>query len=278
MRNLVMLCLCFSVFCSGQSKLEIAKKRLENRAENSTTSENSDDMYYDDSEEKKEPFAQKIAQFLFIELIAKPIYHGTKYVLVGDAHNVSVYNPTPYANNTGGEYIPFDKGDEDGEYDFRLSLLQASLSYTSGQFNIKGVHSDLEYRFNDLHGVTVKYDRFSERHLGSTDVLELGGITYNHYRIRTERISAWWSLGLTGLTDVGLGLRYGVGARVFLKKPLSLLVSWQQDLMEHETINDAKFQLDYHWKKMSFFAGFNHFNIARVRVPSMAIGLRYKFR
>ena len=111
-----MLCLCFSVFCSGQSKLDIAKKRLENRAENSTTSENSDDMYYDDSEEKKEPFAQKIAQFLFIELIAKPIYHGTKYVLVGDAHNVSVYNPTPYANNTGGEYISFDKGDEGGEW------------------------------------------------------------------------------------------------------------------------------------------------------------------
>lgn len=278
MRILVILCMCFSVLCSGQSQLETAKKRLKNRTETTTTSEDSNDTYYDDSEEKKETFGQKVAQFLFIELIAKPIYHGTKYVLVGDAHNVSVYNPIPYANNTGGEYIPFYGGNEEQDYDFRLSLLQASLSYTSGQFNINGLHSDIEYRFNDLHGVTVKYDRFSERHFGKKEILELGGITYNHYRIRERGITAWWSLGLAGVTDGGTGLRYGVGARVFLKKPLSLLVSWQQDLMEHETINEAKFQLDYHWKKMSFFAGFNHFNIARVRVPSMAIGLRYKFR
>lgn len=278
MRVFVAICMCFSVLCSGQSKLETAKKRLKNRTETTTTSNDSDDTYYDDSEENKQTFGQKVAQFLFIELIAKPIYHGTKYVLVGDAHNVSVYNPTPYANNTGGEYIPFYGDEEEQDYDFRLSLLQASLSYTSGKFNINGIHSDIEYRFNDLHGVTVKYDRFTERHFGKTEVLELGGITYNHYRIRNERISAWWSLGFAGVTDAGSGLRYGVGARVFLKKPLSVLVSWQQDLMEHRTINEAKIQLDYHWKKMSFFAGFNHFNIAKVRVPSMAIGLRYKFR
>lgn len=96
------------------------------------------------------------------------------------------------------------------------------MSYTTGQFNIKGIHSDLEYRFNDLHGVTLKYDRFSERHFGKTEVLELGGITYNHYRIRERGITAWWSLGLAGVTDGGAGLRYGVGARLFLKKPLSL--------------------------------------------------------
>ncbi|MGB0897487.1 MAG: hypothetical protein ACPGRW_09220 [Flavobacteriaceae bacterium] len=277
MRVLFAICMCCSVLCSGQSKLEIAKKRLAKRTEVSITSNDSNDTYYDDSEDKKQTFGQKIAQFLFVELIAKPIYHGTKYVLVGDAHNVSVYNPIPYENNTGGEYIPF-YGDEEGVSNFRLSLLQASLSYTSGQFNINGVHPELEYRFNDLHGVTVKYDRFTERHFGKTEVLELSGITYNHYRIRERGITAWWSLGLAGVTDIGGGLRYGVGARLFLKKPLSLLVSWQQDLMEHGTINEAKIQLDYHWKKMSFFAGFNHFNIAKVRVPSMAIGLRYKFR
>lgn len=276
MRVLIVIGMFFSILCSGQSKLDIAKKRLSNRTETSTASNNSDDSYSEDSDDKDLTFSQKIAQFLFIELIAKPVYHGTKYVLVGDADNVSVYNPTPYADDTGGEYMSFYDGDT--AYDFNLNLLQTSLSYTSGQFNINGLHAEAEYRFNDLHGVTVKYDRFTERHFGKTETLEIGGITYNHYRIRNERISAWWSLGLAGVTDANSGLRYGVGARVFIKKPLSILVSWQQDLMAHETINEAKFQLDYHWKKMSFFAGFNHFNIARVRVPSMVIGLRYKFR
>lgn len=95
MRIFVAICMCFSVLCSGQSKLDTAKKRLKNRTETTTTSNDSDDEYYGNSEENKQTFGQKVTQFLFIELIAKPIYHGTKYVLVGDAHNVSVYNHMP---------------------------------------------------------------------------------------------------------------------------------------------------------------------------------------
>lgn len=276
MRILIVIGMCCSVLCSGQSKLERAKKRLQNRTETSTSSNNTNDSYAEDSTDKDETIGQKITQFLFIELIAKPVYHGAKYLLIGEKE-VTVYNPTPYANGTYGEYIYFGDGNGTIDYDFNLNSLQAATSYTSGKYNINGLHTELEYRFNDLHGITAKYDRFSERHFGKTEVLEMGGVSYNYYRVREEFISAWWSLGIGGGAG-SLGLRYGLGARLFIKKPISILLSWQQDLMEYETINEAKIQVDYHWKKMSFFAGFNHFNIARIGVPSMSIGLRYKFR
>jgi len=212
---------------------------------------------------------------LFAKLIFKPLVWAGKSLIIGDKE-VRVFNPVPYENNHSGEYLEFDKNDDD----YRIYLLQASMNYSSGKYQINGLHTDLEYRFSDLIGITARHSHFYERNFGKTENLDLSGFTFNYYRIREEFITAWWSLGVSYLANSfsSVGLRYGIGARIFVKKPISVLLSWQQDFINSETINECKVNLDYHLKKLNIFVGYNHYNFASVKTPSMTIGLRYKFR
>jgi len=102
---------------------------------------------------------------------------------------VRVFNPIPYENNYYGEYLEFDENDDS----YRRSLLQASMSYSSGKYRILGLHTNLEYRFSDLIEVTARHSHFYERNFGKTEKLDLSGVTFNYYRVREEFISAWWS-------------------------------------------------------------------------------------
>jgi len=187
-----------------------------------------------------------------------------------------VFTPIPYENNQYGEYAKFDKNDEA----YRVNLFQASVNYSSGKYRINGLHVNLEYRFSDLIGITVRHNHFYEKNFDEIENLNLSGLTFDYYRIREEYISAWWSLGISYLANEvnSVGFRYGIGARIFVKKPISVLLSWQQDFINSEIINESKINVDYHLKKLNLFVGYNFYNITSIKTPSVTIGLRYKFR
>jgi len=262
MRFPYILCICFSVSSFSQSRLKNAKENLSQNDLNTISYNNSSV----ESKHKKNTFLT----FLFVELIAEPLLWGGKTLLIGKKE-VRVFNPIPYENNHYGEYLKFDKND----YGYRVNLLQASINYSSGKYRINGLHVDLESRFSDLIGITARHSHFDE-----TENLDLSGLTFNYYRIREEYISAWWSLGVCYLANKvnSVGFRYGVGTRIFVKKPISVLLSWQQNFINSETINESKINVDYHLKKLNVFVGYNHYNLAAIETSSITIGLRYKFR
>jgi len=267
MRFPYILCLCFSVSSFSQSKLKNAKEDLSQKP--------SSIISYNNSSVESKPKKNTFAAFLFVELIAEPLLWSGKTLLIGKKE-VRVFNPIPYENNHYGEYLEFDKNDES----YRVNLLQASMNYSSGKYQINGLHAELEYRFSDLIGVTARHSHFYEKNFDKTENLDLSGLTFNYYRIREKFITVWWSLGVSYLANKvnSIGFRYGVGARIFVKKPISLLLSWQQDFINSESINESKVQLDYHLKKLNVFVGYNHYNFTAIKTPSMTIGLRYKFR
>lgn len=265
MRFLFIICLCFSVSSFSQSRLKKAKENLSQKTLNTAS--------YTNTSAESNPEKNTFAEFLFVNLIAKPIFRCGKSLLVGKKE-VRVFNPIPFDNNNG-EYV--NLGEKEN---YRVNLLQASMSYSSGKYRIKGLHADLEYRFSDIIGLTAKHSHFYEKKFGETENLNLSGLTFNYYRIREGFITAWWSLGISNLANNvnSVGLRYGIATRVFVKKPISILLSWQQDFINSKTINESKINIDYHLKKLSLFVGYNHYNFATVKTPSVSIGLRYKFR
>ena len=267
MRFPYILCICFSLSSFSQSRL---KKVKENLAQNSLNT-----ISYNNASTGSNPKKSTFVEFLFVELIAEPLFWGGKKLLIGEKE-IRVFTPIPYENNQYGEYSKFDENDEA----YRVNLLQASINYSSGKYRINGLHANLEYRFSDLIGITARHSHFNENHFGKIENLDLCGLTFNYYRIREEFITAWWGLGVSYLANNvnSVGLRYGIGARIFVKKPISVLLSWQQDFINSETINEFKVNVDYHLKKINIFVGYNHYNLTSVKTPSMTIGLRYKFR
>jgi len=267
MKLIFILCLSFTISSFSQSRLKKAKENILKKTSNSFT--------HSDSSDKKKENNNSFGTYLFSEFFFKPLVWAGKSLVIGDK-KVRVFNPIPYENNHYGEYTGLNDNDDA----YHVNLLQTSINYSSGKYRINGLHAALEYRFSDLIGVTAKHSHFYERNFGKTENLDLSGLTFNYYRIREKLITAWWSLGVSHVANNvnSVGFRYGLGTRIFVKKPISVLLSWQQDFVNSETINESKINVDYHLKKLNIFVGYNHYNLATVRTPSMTIGLRYKFR
>lgn len=266
MKFLLILCLSFSVSSFSQSRLKKAKENILKEPSKSFTN--------NDTSNKKKVIDNSFGTYLFSEFVFKPLVWAGKSLVIGNKE-VRVFNPVPYENNSYGEYLKLNDKD-----DYHINLLQVSTYYSSGKYRINGLHIDLEYRFSDLIGITARHNHFHENHFGETENLDLSGLTFNYYRIREEFITAWWSLGISNLANNvnSIGFRYGLGARVFVKKPISVLVTWQQDFIGSGTINESKINVTYHLKKLNVFTGYNHYNLASVKIPSIVIGLRYKLR
>jgi|GEM_PF-3516874 len=266
MRFLLILCICFSVSSFSQSRLKKAKENILKEQSNSFT--------HSDSSDRAKNRKNSFETYLFAELVFKPLVWAGKSLVIGDKE-VRVFNPIPYEKNSSGEYLKL--GDKE---DYRINLLQVTTYYSNGKYRINGLHVDLEYRFSDLIGITARHSHFYENHFGKTENLDLSGLTFNYYRIREKFITAWWSLGVSHATNNvnSVGFRYGLGAQVFVKKPISILLAWQQDFIDSGTINECKINVVYHLKKLNIFTGYNHYNLATVKTPSIVIGLRYKLR
>lgn len=266
MKLIFILCLSFSVSIFSQSRLKKAKENILKKPSNSFTNSGSSD--------KKKDKNNSFGTYLFSKFVFKPLVWAGKSLVIGNKE-VRVFNPLPYENNNSGEYLKLNDKE-----DYRINLLQVSTYYSSGKYRINGLHIDLEYRFSDLIGITARHSHFYENYFGETENLDLSGLTFNYYRIREEFITVWWSLGVSNLANNvnSIGFRYGLGAQVFIKKPISILLAWQQDFIGSETINECKINVVYHLKKLNVFTGYNHYNLASVKTPSIVIGLRYKLR
>lgn len=266
MKLLLILCISFSVANFSQSRLKKVKENISKEQSNSFT--------FNNSSNKKKSKDNSFETFILSEFVFKPLVWAGKSLVIGNKE-VRVFNPIPYENSSSGEYLKLDDKE-----DYRINLLQVATYYSSGKYRINGLHVDLEYRFSDLIGITAKHSHFYENHFGETEKLDLSGLTFNYYRIREKGITAWWSLGISNLANKvnSVGFRYGLGARVFLKKPISILIAWRQDFIGSGTINECKINVAYHLKKLNIFTGYNHYNLTAIKTPSIVIGLRYKLR
>ncbi|WP_242155912.1 hypothetical protein [Aestuariivivens sediminis] len=263
--------ICFSFICLitnasyAQTKIGKAENSLENKDEQATSNDQED---WDG--EGNDFFVGT-----FAEVIAEALLYVSYYTLIESPFEGE--HRGSRASLTRHPYNKSNKGSYSYNLDENYSTFRTELSsrYISENNALKGMNLALEMRFIKRLGVELDYHQLWERNFNfGNDNLAFYNMLVKYYRVRTEKLDAWWGIGTTyvdGMVDQ-FGFMYGLGAELFFAKPLSLIVIFKQTFINSETVNTLNLMLNYHIRQFKVIGGYQGLKIGSQRFSMITLG------
>jgi hypothetical protein len=278
--SLFSLFLFFSLTLHSQSKLKSAKENI-----NTTKTKTSSKTSFRKSTPgfpSRMHAANDPSVFRFFAEITYKMTLGVLYFTFIESpweltskHSKSVLTPYPYSADHLGEFA-YEPSRKDKTF-----RLQISSEYLSNQNRIKGTYSKIDIQFAKRFGLTADCVSLSENIpiLSHTDEYAHSTFLVNYYRIRTEKMSLWYGMGLryamNGIHKAGFA--YSLGTRIFIKKPLSLESHLTGSKINGSSINQFGNKVKYHFKQSYFSLGWNLWTLGSEKIGTFATGLGIYF-
>lgn len=179
----------------------------------------------------------------------------------------------PFRIAKSGNYLYTDSTN------FKLTRFDISNNFIVENKNLYGNDLNIDFRFLKRMGIEVNYLQLFEKVGGVNDKLSIYTAMVNYHRIRTQRIDFWFGLGAmyVGNTVKKGGFLYGIGGEWFIKKPISLLVSFKGSSINQQSVNKTKILLKYHLKKYHISSGYQNFTIGVTRINAFSLGAGVSF-
>lgn len=137
----------------------------------------------------------------------------------------------------------------------------------------------VNFRFLKRFAFNMNTVHFIEKVNNQTAYFSTYSALLKYYRIRTQRLDAWFGLGATHITT-GVnktGFTFGVGGEWFIKKPISLAASYKTTRVNKNSVNNAKVLLKYHLKNYRIATGYVYYNLANTKINAISIGVEASF-
>jgi hypothetical protein len=271
MKKLLLVAFLFSSMTNtlAQGKLGQAKKNISEPAPSKTApSARSNQRESSRSSKTTNSNSASSNGGFFVELLSI----ATVGLLIGEVEPRS-FHAHPYAEGENGEYIRSDESALGRQNNFMLSNTVITESETYGN------DFKLNYRFIPFLGVEANHLYLWDRNVENSN-LGVTGFMMNFYRVRENKVSAYWGLGGTHLggSVSATGFSYNLGMDIYVANPISLGFYWKQTFVEDSiTMNEFRLLARYHVNKLSFHAGFIHYKIGGVNFPSGAFGVDFRF-
>ena len=263
-----------SIYCNAQNTLDKAKKSVKsNKTEQSSsssskskTSNNSSYSLFDDEDTSLQEF--------FGQLILVMTYETFKAIFIASpwegAHINSKITKHPYYQSKKGDFNYLDNDN------FKLNRFLISNDYFKSNRRIQGNYFKTEFQFAKRLSLETDFLYLSENDFlrSKTNYLHYS-LLLNYYRVRTEKFSLWYGLGLryagSGINDSGLA--YSFGFRSFIAKPFSIETSFKGSRINQSNINHFNSQFKYHRKNKVFSIGYTHFKFGSENFDGISAGL-----
>lgn len=253
----------------GQGKLEKAEEDLKSEKKQ----ESSSDKKTTSSDDN---FLVSALGELFIDLV-----FYSSYALLIESR-AEVENLASDASITKYPYYQANKGNYSYDWDEGTSVSRFTFSsrYIFENTRIEGNHLTMELRFLKRMGLEFDYLQLWEKNPNFGEYsLALYTFMAKYNRIRTEKFDAWWGVGGT-LIDGNvndLGFTYGLGAELFMAKPISIESNFSQTLINNSSTNKFNALLNYHIKRYRLSGGYEHLRIGNQNFSTISLGLSVSF-
>ncbi len=273
MKNLlVILILIFTITCfSQEGKLEKAKKSL--------TEETYTDTGYEQSTSSgtRENFIS--SGNIFIDIIGTIAFYLTYGILIESPMEMNTkmhgaeISQYPYKVENSGNYLYTDSTN------YNLTRFDISNNFLIENKYLYGNDLAVDFRFLKRMGIEVDYLQLFEKVENMTDKLSVFSAMVNYHRVRTQRLDIWFGLGAmyVGNTVKKTGFSYGVGGDWFIKKPISLLVSYKGSIINQKPVNKTKVLLKLHLKNFHVSSGYQHFTLGVTDINAFSLGVGASF-
>lgn len=276
---LLIIFLLVAVGTFGQSKLDQAKKELNQKTESSTYTNKS--VTNSESGSNYSSNNNSILETLLSEVFLETFVYGTygliKYGIVGDyknePHLKNSVSKMPYYDGVYGNYT-----DSIQESKFRLDLENSFMYDTK---NRMGNHFKAKIRPSKYFYIKTDFRQLFERNIINNVFNQLPLYDFNlcYDRIRLSRFNLGWTLGfgyIAGGVDKG-SVSVGVNAEYFLKRNISLYGSAQWNSINNLPVNQYELQGKFHYKRGYIALGYEYLVIASPTFKFTTVGLGVYF-
>ena len=189
-----------------------------------------------------------------------------------------VESPMSQAFVTKYPYYTSKKGNYNYTADDNMSQFRAEFvgRYVSESNDIKGLDFNLDMRFAKRVGIELGYRKLWEKNPEfGNDQIALFNLLVNYHRVRSEQFDLWWGIGTThvGGNVNTFGFTYAVGAELFIAKPISMEMNFNQTFINTETVNKFNVLLNYHLNRYKLTGGYDQLKIGSQKFTSLTFGV-----
>jgi opacity protein-like surface antigen len=212
---------------------------------------------------------------LFIDLFAYTAYGvaiESPFELNGRMHDAELAS-YPYKNPFYGNFTYTDS------IDYNITRFDITNNFVIENSNLYGNNFGVDFRFLKRFGLEFDYLYLTEKTNTNRDQFSLYSALINYHRIRTQKLDAWFGLGVMHVgSDVNkTGFGIGLGVEWFVAKPISLKFSHKWTNINSKEVNNTKLLLKYHLKNYHISSGYEHFKIGISKIDAFSIGVGASF-
>ncbi len=279
MKNIFLLLIFSLLVCNsgiGQSTLEKAEKSLSKKKEKNNSRGDSRSYTYSDSSDSENNFIADTFGVLFLDIFLAATYGIIIETPFEQEYTGSQASLTKYPYHSGA------KGNFSYEHGDDTTIFKTTIAdrYIVENGKIYGNQLMAEFWFAKRISLKANYLQLWEDniHFENNSLAMYQGLAKYH-RIRTERFNAWWGLGATyvdGEVDE-TGFTYGLGAELFLVKPISIEADFMQTFINNETVNQFSTLMNYHIKRYKVSGGYEHLKLGIEDFSMFSIGVGVSF-
>lgn len=252
----------------GQGKLE--------KAEESLKTKNNSEFSSGESYNSNNNFFASAFEGFFIDVL----YHSVHAIFIESPFEVEHLSNT--ASITKYPYYNSNKGNYSYEWDESMTNSRITISsrYIYENARIEGTHINMDMSFLKRLALEIDYLQLWENNPNFGDnALALYTILAKYNRVRTEKFDAFWGIGakyIDGNVNEW-GFTYGLGAELFIAKPISIESNFNQTFINNSSINQFNALLNYHVSQYKLSAGYESLKIGSQDFSTISLGLSVSF-
>ncbi len=190
----------------------------------------------------------------------------------GRMHDAEISNYS-YKTPIYGNFIYTDSTN------YNVTRFDITNTFVRENRNLYGNNFGVNFRFLKRFALDLDYLYLTEKVQNNRESFSLYAALLKYYRVRTQRFDAWFGLGIMHVgSDVDKsGFGIGVGAELFVAKPISLDFSHKWTKINQEEVHKTKLLLKYHIKNYQVLSGYEHFKIGVSKIAAFSIGAGASF-
>ncbi|MCB4807017.1 hypothetical protein LG651_02055 [Tamlana sp. 62-3] len=261
-------------FSQSQTKIEKAEESLK-KQEQPVGYYTQSNEYNNSSSDSGSFFSEVVAE-LFIGLFAYTAY-GVLFESpfeINSKNNDAILTKRVYFEPNTGHYS-YEWNDNSA-----IGRTTISTKYIFANPKLKGNHLNIDMRFFNRLALEVNYLQLWENNTNfGHDALAIYTALGKYHRIRTKAFDGWWGVGASYVDGEvnSFGFTYGLGAEVFLGKPISIESSFNQTLVNQNTVNKFNALINYYINQYKIYGGYEYLKIGSQNFSMVSLGAGFSF-
>lgn len=178
----------------------------------------------------------------------------------------SGYSNYPYASNSIGVFT---------ERSSKTFSIISEMEYFHHNTNLTGVNFNSRLSPYPLFAFEFRYTDLTEKMNTSYDHLKMYDIFINYNRLKHERISFWWGIGVKGILGDRPynGFAINAGTEIFPIAPVSLSTDFNLGFLNGSEVYDFSVKLKYHIERMNLSIGYQNFTAGLSSIKGITFGI-----